>query len=124
MDRIPRIPLAEWTDTFIVYLQNNFGSSTQAFADGLEGFIKGLQGILIEAPAELIIIVLVLLAWRLAGKKVAVFTMLGLFFIYNLGLWAVTMETIAMVISAVLLCMLIGIPLGILGLRVKRLIVL
>ena len=115
MDRIPRIPLAEWTDTFIVYLQNNFGSSTQAFADGLEGFIKGLQGILIEAPAELIIIVLVLLAWRLAGKKVAVFTMLGLFFIYNLGLWAVTMETIAMVISAVLLCMLIGIPLGILG---------
>jgi glycine betaine/proline transport system permease protein len=56
---------------------------------------------LIEAPAELIIIVLVLLAWRLAGKKVAVFTYLGLFFIYNLGQWTVTMETIALVISAV-----------------------
>ncbi len=115
MDRIPRIPLAEWTDLFIAYMQRNFGASTQAFADGLEGFIKGLQGFFIALPPELIIIMVVLLAWWLAGKKIGIFSLLGLLFIYNLGLWTVTMETIAMVISAVLLCMLIGVPLGILG---------
>lgn len=115
MDRIPRIPLAEWTDLFIAYMQRNFGASTQAFADGLEKFIKGLQGLFIALPPELIIIIVVLLAWWLAGKKMGIFSLVGLLFIYNLGLWSVTMETIAMVISAVLLCMLIGIPLGILG---------
>ncbi len=115
MDSIPRIPLGEWTDSFIAYLQIHFGSGTQAFSDGLESLIKGLQGFLISLPPELIIIVVVILAWWLAGKKIALFTVLGLFFIYNLGLWSVTMETIAMVISAVLFCMIIGVPLGILG---------
>ncbi len=115
MDSIPRIPLGEWTDNFITYLQINFGSGTQAFSDGLESLIKGLQGFLISLPPELVIIVVAILAWWLAGKKIALFTVLGLFFIYNLGLWSVTMETIAMVISAVLFCMIIGVPLGILG---------
>ncbi len=58
---------------------------------------------------------MVILAWWLAGKKIALFAVLGLFFIYNMGLWSVTMETIAMVISAVFFCMIIGVPLGILG---------
>ncbi len=115
MDSIPRIPLGEWTDNLIVYLQIQFGSSTQAFSDGLESFIKGLQGFLNALPPELIIIVVAILAWWLVGKKIAIFALLGLFFIYNLGLWSVTMDTIAMVLSAVSLCMIIGIPLGILG---------
>ncbi len=115
MDSIPRIPLAEWTDALIAYLQSNFGTGTQAFADGLEGLIKGLQGLFIALPPEFIIIVIAIIAWWLAGKKIAIFSLLGLLFVYNLGLWMVTMETIAMVISAVLLCMLIGVPLGILG---------
>jgi hypothetical protein len=49
MDRIPRIPLAEWTDTFIVYLQNNFGSSTQAFAGVTRGLIQASASGIIAA---------------------------------------------------------------------------
>ncbi|NLX02844.1 MAG: proline/glycine betaine ABC transporter permease [Syntrophomonadaceae bacterium] len=115
MDRIPSIPLARWTDQAIDYLQVEWGDSTQAFATGMEELIKGLQGFLINMPPELLIIVFGLLAWWLVNKKTALFTIIGLMFIYNIGLWKVSMDTLALVIGAVALCMIIGIPLGILA---------
>ena len=74
-----------------------------------------MQDFLIAIPPELIIIIVALLAWWLAGKKIALFSLVGLAFIYNIQLWDETMQTIAMVIAAVALCMIIGIPLGILS---------
>ncbi len=115
MDSIPRIPLQEWTDSLIEYLQIKWGPGTRAFSAGMEEMIKWLQALLISVPPEIIMVLIALLAWRLAGKKTALFSVLGLFFIYNIGLWSVTMETIAMVIFAVVLCIVIGMPLGILG---------
>lgn len=119
MDSIPPVPLAEWTDRSIDYLQVQWGESTQAFATGMEELIKGLQNFLINMPPELLIVVFSLLAWYLVNKKIALFTIVGLMFIYNIGLWKVSMETLALVIGAVALCMLIGIPLGILAAKNK-----
>ena len=113
MHSIPRLPLAQWTDQLINYLQANWGTSTQAFSNQMESFIKGLQQVLIAIPPELFIIVMAFLAWWLAGRKMAIFSLLGLFFIYNVQLWEVTMETLSMVIASVLLCAVVGIPLGI-----------
>lgn len=115
MNSIPRLPLAQWTDQAIDCLQARWGASTQAFSDQMENFIKGIQHLLISIPPELFIIVVVLLAWWITGGKMAIFSLAGLFFIYNVQLWAVTMETLAMVFTAVLLCGIIGIPLGILS---------
>ena len=115
MNSIPRLPLARWTDDLINYLQGHWGASTQAFSDQMESLIKGLQQLLISIPPELFIIVIALLAWWLAGRKMAIFSVIGLFFIYNVKLWEVTMETLSMVIAAVLLCAVVGIPLGILS---------
>ncbi|NLN87192.1 MAG: proline/glycine betaine ABC transporter permease [Syntrophomonadaceae bacterium] len=115
MNSIPRLPLARWVDDSIDFLQAHWGIATQAFSNRMEGFIKGLQDLLISIPPELFIIMLALLAWRLAGRKIALFSLVGVFYIYNVKLWEVTMETLAMVIAAVLLCAVIGIPLGILS---------
>lgn len=115
MNSIPRIPLAEWTDVALDWATANYQSTTKAISDLLKGLIVGLQDFLIAIPPELIIIIVALLAWWLAGKKVALFSLVGLAFIYNIQLWDETMQTIAMVIGAVALCMIIGIPLGILS---------
>jgi glycine betaine/proline transport system permease protein len=115
MNSIPRIPLAEWTDVALDWATVNYQSATKAISDFLKGLIVGLQDFLIAIPPELIIIIVALLAWWLAGKKVALFSLVGLAFIYNIQLWDETMQTIAMVIGAVALCMIIGIPLGILS---------
>lgn len=115
MNSIPKIPLAEWTDRAIEYLTLNYRDTTKAIADSLETLVLGIRDFLIFIPVELSIIIVALIAWRLAGKKIALFSIVGLFFIYNVQLWDQTMQTMAMVITGVTLCIIIGIPLGILA---------
>lgn len=115
MNSIPRIPLAKWTDLAIDYLTLNYRHITKAISKHLEDIILGLRDFLLAIPPELIIIIVALIAWRLAGKKLAIFSVVGLFFIYNIMLWDATMQTIAMVISGVTLCIIIGVPIGILA---------
>ena len=113
-DGIPRIPLGRWTDQTIEFLQANCRESTQAISDFLEIVIKGLQEGLISVPPLLAILLVALIAWKLAGRKIAIFSLLGLLFIWNIGLWDVTLQTLAMVLVAVFMCILLGVPLGIL----------
>ena len=115
MNSIPRIPLAKWTDLAIDYLTLHYRHTTKAISNHLEEIILGLRDYLLAIPPELIIIIVALIAWRLAGKKLALFSIVGLFFIYNIMLWDATMQTIAMVISGVSLCIIIGVPIGILA---------
>ncbi len=115
LDRIPQLPLGPWVDNLIAYTQRHWSASTQAFSDNLEGIIKGMQGYLMAIPPEIFILLVALLAWRLAGKRMAIFSIVGLVFVYNINLWSATMATIAMVLAAVGLCIFIGVPLGILA---------
>jgi glycine betaine/proline transport system permease protein len=52
-------------------------------------------------------------AWALANWRVAVLTVVGLLFLGTQGLWQESMDTLALTITAVLLSLLVGIPLGI-----------
>ncbi len=115
MDFIPRIPLAKWTDLSIDYLTLHYRETTKAIAGFLETIILGIRDLLLYMPPELFIIIVALIAWKLADKKIALFSIIGLFFIYNIQLWGATMQTLAMVISGVSLCILFGVPIGILA---------
>ncbi|MFI5959966.1 ABC transporter permease [Cryptosporangium sp. NPDC051539] len=52
-------------------------------------------------------------AWAFGNWRVALLTVAGLLFIGTQGLWQQSMDTLALTITAVLLSLLIGIPLGI-----------
>jgi glycine betaine/proline transport system permease protein len=58
-----------------------------------------------------------LLAWRTAGGRVALFGAASLLTIGFMGLWDSAMETLALVVTAVVLSISVGVPLGILGAR-------
>ena len=113
-DKIPRIPLGRWTDQAIEFLQFHFRDSTLAVSDFMEIIIKGLQKGLINIPFLLVVLAVTLVAWKVASKRIAIFSLLGLLFIWNIGLWNVTMQTLAMVLAAVFMCIILGLPLGIL----------
>lgn len=53
------------------------------------------------------------LAWRVAGRNVAVFTGLSLLFLDLVGIWDESMTTLSMVLTSVLFCAVVGVPLGI-----------
>lgn len=115
MDFLPRVPINRWTDVGIEYLQIKWGTAFDSLSEFLKNFIMSLQDFLIFIPPVLLMLILAFLAWRFVSKKAALFGIIGLYLIYNVGLWGATMQTLAMVISSVVLCIVLGIPLGILG---------
>lgn len=115
MDFIPRIPINIWTNRAIEYLQVQWASSFDQFSSFLKSMIEGLQDGLIMIPPALFILIVAVIAWYLVNKKIALFSVVGLLLIENMGLWIPTMETLAMVIGAVFWCIVLGLPLGILA---------
>jgi len=115
-----RIPLDEWIQSGVDWLVYNYRDLFQFIKVPIEKTLEGLQWLFDITPPSLLILLLALAAWRYAGKRVAVFTILTLLLIGYLGLWEETMITLSMVICAVLFCALVGIPLGILAGRSDR----
>ncbi|MBI9106040.1 MAG: proline/glycine betaine ABC transporter permease [Spirochaetales bacterium] len=79
----------------------------------VEGFLEGVNWLFHFPPALVMIGLFSLLAWRVAGKGVALFTLIGFLLILYMGYWSETMDTLSLVFSAVIFGLLIGLPLGI-----------
>ena len=82
--------------------------------------LDGLQWLLLETPFIVVLALAALAAWRTGGRGLALFTAGSILLLDWLGLWSETMVTLAMVVTAVVFCVLIGIPLGILAARSDR----
>jgi glycine betaine/proline transport system permease protein len=115
-----RLPVGRYAKEAVDWLTTNLSF----FFDWL-AFIFGsvIDAILylLQAPHPLIIVALLtaLSAWMRRSIGMPLFTVLGLLLIINLGYWKATTETLALVIAASSVCMLIGVPLGILAARRK-----
>lgn len=110
---LPKLPLADWIDSFIDWLVANFDFLFEGIADGLEGFVEGIVSGLAFIPSIVLMIIISLLAWKVCRWRIALFTLVGLFLIDNLGYWANMLDTLALVLTSVAISIIIGIPLGI-----------
>ncbi len=70
-------------------------------------------------PPAATTLLLALVAWLIAGRTMVVFTVVGLFLILSMQMWIPTIETLALVLSATLFALLLGIPVGIGAARSK-----
>ncbi|MEL6775262.1 MAG: hypothetical protein AAFP23_10885, partial [Pseudomonadota bacterium] len=86
-----------------------FDSITTAVRSVLDALTLALNG----TPWPVVMTVICVVAFRSAGPRVAIFTAAALAYIAFLGYWEIAMETVALVGAAVLICIVIGIPLGI-----------
>ena len=71
-------------------------------------------------PPTVVIALAAVLAWRAGGVRLMAGTTVTLLVIGFLGVWAETMTTLSIVLAAVAICLVIGIPLGILSARSNR----
>ncbi|MBN2333749.1 MAG: proline/glycine betaine ABC transporter permease [Deltaproteobacteria bacterium] len=110
---VPPFPLEDIIEATIDFLTENFAFLTKGVSDVIETGIDLLQAGLAMLPAWVLIIALALLAWKLAGLRVALVTVLGLLLIWNLRLWDATVDTLILVTISTLVAVTIGIPLGI-----------
>jgi glycine betaine/proline transport system permease protein len=102
-----------WTDTALGWISDNGDWLFETLRAGLEGTYDGVLWLLQLAPFYVIAIMAALLAWRLINAFAGVLAGLALVFCAVMGLWAETMSTLALVITATILALLFGIPIGI-----------
>jgi len=112
------IPFDEWVNAFVRgWLVPNFRPFFRAVQVPITQVLNGLDAFFAFVPMLATTLVFALLALKFAGRGMAIFTVIGFFFIDMIGLWPQTMTTLSMIITAVLFCCVIGIPLGILAAR-------
>ncbi len=114
------IPLDEWVQTVVDWLVLNYRDFFQVIKVPVEVSLEGLEWIFSTLPPFVVIFLFAVAAWRYAGKRVTVFTVLSFLLVGYLGLWEDTMTTLAMVICSVLFCAIAGIPLGVMAGRSDR----
>jgi len=114
------IPLGEWVDTIVKWLTVEGEVFFDALGSALLAPMLLTERILLWLPWFVIILLFALAAWRLRGWKISLGVIAGLFFIGSIGLWDLSMKTLAIIIAATLLAVLVGIPLGILMAKSDR----
>ncbi|RXZ79964.1 proline/glycine betaine ABC transporter permease [Paenibacillaceae bacterium] len=116
---IPKIPLGSWIESIEAWLSLHFKFLFDAISFVIGQIVNGLEYVLREPPALVMIILMTALVWYIAKWRMGVFTLLGLLLIDNLGFWDPSMQTLALVLTAALLSVIIGVPVGILCSRNK-----
>ncbi|MGB0723208.1 MAG: glycine betaine/L-proline ABC transporter permease ProW [Gammaproteobacteria bacterium] len=107
------IPFAHWVEVALDWLVGNFRPVFQAVRAPVDATLSGIEGLLLGAPDFLVILIFALIAWQIAGRGLAIASIVSLVVVGLIGAWAEAMITLALVITSVLFCVLIGLPTGI-----------
>lgn len=109
-----KIPVGKTAKSVFEWLQENADWFFDGLATGLEAMIDAILWLL-QTPHPLIIVaVFVAITWFLQRSwKVCLFVFLGFLFIINQGYFEETTESLTLVLSACVVCMAVGVPIGI-----------
>ena len=109
-----KLPLGEHIARYVEWLTQHGAGIFDAISLSLSGVITALTNMLLWFNPLALIAVFALLAHYIQRKvSLTLFVALSFLLIANLGYWQETMETLAQVTFATLVCVVIGVPLGI-----------
>ena len=109
-----KIPIGDWAEIFFDWLQINGAFFFDALSDMLDAMIEAILWVLQTPHPLVIILAFVALTWALQRSwKPCLLVFVGFLFILNQGYWEETTESLTLVLSACVVCMAIGVPIGI-----------
>jgi glycine betaine/proline transport system permease protein len=109
-----KIPVGKVAKTIFDWMKDNLSPLFDAISAVMDAMIAGILWLL-QAPHPLVIVALfVALTWYLQRSwKVCLGVLLGFLFILNQGYWEETTESLTLILSACVVCMGLGVPIGI-----------
>ena len=111
------IPIGEWIEGNIKEWLFEQRPLFKKISAPIDTVLNSLDSLFNFIPFPIILLIFIFFAYRTNGLKFAIFSFVSLVFIDLVDLWSESMTTLAMIFTAVLFCMLIGIPLGIIASR-------
>ncbi len=116
------IPVGKTAKIVFDWLKLHFKADFKAFGNATESAIEGLISILQYPPALVVIALFVALTWVIQRRwQPCVIVLIGFLFILNQGYWKETTETLGLVAFVCVICMAIGVPVGVMAAHRPRL---
>jgi glycine betaine/proline transport system permease protein len=111
------LPIDRWVQSGVEWAAVHLHPIFVTIKWPVETVLASISGALHTIPLPLVVILFAALAWLLASRGVALFTAAALVFIALIGVWPEAMTTLALIATAIVLCTVIGVPVGILCAR-------
>ena len=107
------LPIETWINHGLAWVVDNFRPFFQSVRVPIDGTLSWVESLLTSIPSLAMIAVLGLLAWQFAGRLIAVGAVVSLLIVAMLGIWPEAMVTLSLVLTSLVFCVVIGLPLGI-----------
>ena len=109
-----KLPVGKAAKAVFGWMNDNLGPVFDAISAMMEGLIRGILWLL-QTPHPLVIIAFFVgLTWVLQRNwKVCLGVFVGFLFILNQGYWKPTTESLTLILSSCVVCMGLGVPIGI-----------
>lgn len=111
-ESIPDLPIGTWTELGIDWLTENASWLFDAFSALVELLVGNLTSLLLAFHPLLVIAVLALLAWGIRSWRLALGTVVMLAIAMMMGQFVTLLQTMALVLVAALLAVVVALPLG------------
>lgn len=109
----PIIPLERYVESGVAWIVEHFREFFQMIRMPIDTVLSSIESFFQGIPASIFLIFFTLLAWQLAGRKIALGSFISFLIIGLIGAWSETMVTLSLVFTSVFFCLIMGIPLGI-----------
>ena len=109
-----RFQFGQYVAQFVRWLDTNFQAVFNFISSVVLTFLLNVEAILTWLPWWVLILIVVVLGWKFKTIYSGLLFGLMLFIIGTFGLWEPMMETLAIILTAVVISLLLGIPIGIL----------
>ena len=114
------LPVGDWIQQLIDWLVLNFREVFQLSKQPVDFVLSGLEGIFRSLPPTVVIAAFALIGWQVAGARTGVLVTICLFLVGAIGAWPHAMTTLAIVLTAVIFCIAVGVPTGIVAAQNDR----
>ena len=108
------MPVEAWINDGLGWVVTHFRPFFQTVRLPIDATLGGVQSLLTTLPSLAMIALVAMLAWQFAGRAIAAGTAVALLLVAMLGVWPEAMVTLSLVLTSLVFCMVIGLPLGVL----------
>lgn len=107
------LPLGKWVDQGVNYVIDNDGGTLEKLGSGVGTLTEAIELGLQALPVWVVAAIFVLTGFWRVGWKFALFCLACCVVIVGMGFWPQTMVTLALIVAATVISLVIGLPLGI-----------
>ena len=105
--------MSQAIDDSIGFLTVFYGFMFDGITRLLRGMLTAITSVFVGTPWPITMCALLFIAYRMAGMRTTIFVGASLVYLALFGFWQTAMDTMSLVVAASIICVTVGLPLGI-----------